>query len=170
MALRLEDEEARAYLDGYGLSSDANHMTGPDREGRGAARAMAAALREADAAPGDLDFVSLHGTATRYNDLMEALALRGLLGDRAEGVPVNSIKGTLGHTLGAAGLLEAVMVVRALEEQLIPPTVGHETLDPEIRLDVVHGAARPARLETVLSTSPGFGGLNAAVVLRRGRP
>src|SRR5205085_12242163 len=136
----------------------------------GAARAMDAAIREAGAGPETVDFVSLHGTATRYNDLMEAHGLHCVLGPRARAVPVNSIKGALGHTLGAAGLLEAVMAVRALEEGVIPPTAGHETLDPAIALDVVAGAARAARLEPVLSTSSGLGGLAAAVALRRGPP
>lgn len=167
---RARGARIRAYLDGYGLSSDANHMTGPDREGRGAARAMEAALREAGAAPGAIDFVSLHGTATRYNDLMESHGLHRALGAAAAAVPVNSIKGAVGHTLGAAGLLEAIMCVRALEEGLVPPTAGHQARDPAIALGVVAGAARRARLEAVLSTSSGFGGMNAAVVLRRGRP
>lgn len=155
----------RGYLDGYGLSCDAHHMTGPDRNGRGAARAMLHAIADAGLDPAGIDFVSAHGTATVFNDLMEARGLEGVFGDRAPAIPVNSIKGALGHTLGAAGALEAVMAVRILEEQLIPPTAGHEQLDPEIRLDVVHGAARRARVRAVLSTSSGFGGVNAALVL-----
>lgn len=155
----------RGFLDGYGLSCDAHHMTGPDRNGRGAARAMLHAIADAGLDPAGLDFVSAHGTATVFNDLMEARALEAVFGDRAATVPVNSIKGALGHTLGAAGALEAVMAVRILEEQLIPPTAGHEQLDPEIHLDVVHGEARRARVRAVLSTSSGFGGVNAALVL-----
>lgn len=158
----------RAYLDGCGLAADATHMTGPDREGGGAARAMQAALAQAGARAEDVDFVSLHGTATAFNDLMEAKALHAILGPRAAQVPVNSIKGSIGHTLGAAGLLEAVLCVRVLEEGFIPPTVGCMERDPEIDLCVVAGAGRGAAISTVLSTSSGFGGLNAAVVLRRG--
>ena len=155
----------RGFLDGYGLSCDAHHMTGPDRNGRGAARAMLHALADAGLDPLGIDFVSAHGTATVFNDLMEARGLEAVFGDRAAAVPVNSIKGALGHTLGAAGALEAVMAVRILEEQLIPPTAGHEQLDPEIRLDVVHCEARRAKVRAVLSTSSGFGGVNAALVL-----
>jgi 3-oxoacyl-[acyl-carrier-protein] synthase II len=165
---RRRGARVRAYLDGCGLSADATHMTGPDREGGGAGRAMRAALAQAGARPEDVDFVSLHGTATVFNDLMEARALHAVLGPRAAQVPVNSIKGSIGHTLGASGLLEAILCVRALETGFIPPTAGHVERDPEIDLCVVAGAGRAAPLATVLSTSSGFGGLNSAVVLRRG--
>ncbi|MFO0574050.1 MAG: beta-ketoacyl-[acyl-carrier-protein] synthase family protein [Polyangia bacterium] len=160
----------RAFLDGYGLSCDAHHMTGPDRNGRGAARAMLQAIADAALAPEAIDFVSTHGTATVFNDLMEARGLEAVLGGRGDRVPVNSIKGALGHTLGAAGALEAVMAVRALEEQCIPPTTGHHERDPQIHLDVVAGGVRRAPLRTVLSTSSGFGGVNAALVLQAGEP
>ncbi|MCS6915002.1 MAG: beta-ketoacyl synthase N-terminal-like domain-containing protein [Myxococcales bacterium] len=165
---RARGRRVRAWLDGYGVACDATHMTGPDREGGGAARAMAAALAEAGASPEEVDFVSLHGTGTRYNDLMEARGLASALGPRAATVPVNSIKGAIGHTLGAAAALEAVMAVRALEAQLVPPTAGLQVQDPEIPLRVVHEVPLRTRLETVLSTASGFGGLNAAVLLRRG--
>jgi 3-oxoacyl-[acyl-carrier-protein] synthase II len=157
----------RAWLDGYGNSADAVHMTGPDRQGRGAARAMAAALADAEAALDELAFASLHGTATQFNDLMEARALEQLLGDRAASLPVHSIKGAVGHTLGAAGALEALVCVRMLESGLAPPTAGHLERDPDIPLDIVAGAPRALTLPMVLSTSSGFGGTNAAVVLRR---
>jgi 3-oxoacyl-[acyl-carrier-protein] synthase II len=160
----------RAFLDGYGLSCDAHHMTGPDRNGRGAARAMLQAVSDAALTPEAIDFVSTHGTATVFNDLMEARGLEAVLGDRGGRVPVNSIKGSLGHTLGAAGALEAVMAVRALEEQCIPPTTGHGERDPQIHLDVVAGGVRRARIRTVLSTSSGFGGVNAALVLQAAPP
>jgi 3-oxoacyl-[acyl-carrier-protein] synthase II len=163
---RARGQRIRAHLAGAGLSCDANHMTGPDRQGRGAARAMQAALVDADLTAADIDFVSAHGTATLFNDQMEGLALASLFGARLADVPVNSIKGSIGHTLGAAGALEAVMAVRVLEEQCIPPTAGLERRDEKIRLDVVAGAPRAARVRTVLSTSSGFGGLNAAIVLR----
>ncbi len=164
---RRRGQRVRAYLTGCGLSCDANHMTGPDRQGRGAARAMFAALHDAGLSPQAVDFVSAHGTATGFNDAMEARGLELLLGPRSSAVPVNSIKGAIGHTLGAAGAIEAVMAVRALEEGLIPPTAGLQTRDPEIPLDVVTGVPRPSRLATVLSTSSGFGGVNAALILSR---
>jgi 3-oxoacyl-[acyl-carrier-protein] synthase II len=157
----------RAFLDGYGLASDAVHMTGPDREGRGAARAMRLALDDAACAPDELGFVSAHGTATAFNDLMEAKALHLALGGRAPSVPVNSIKSAVGHTLGAAGAIEALLCVRSLETGLIAPTPGLRELDPEIALDVVHDHARRAPLAAALSTSSGFGGANASLLFRR---
>jgi 3-oxoacyl-[acyl-carrier-protein] synthase II len=166
---RARGARVRAFLDGYGSAADAVHMTGPDREGRGAARAMRAALDDAGLAPGAVGHVSSHGTATVFNDLMEGKALALALGEHAGRVPVNSVKGALGHTLGAAGALEAVLCVRALETGLVPPTAGLVERDPEIPLDVVAGEARAVpSLDAVLSTSSGFGGTNAAIVLRRG--
>ncbi|MGZ3443634.1 MAG: beta-ketoacyl-[acyl-carrier-protein] synthase family protein, partial [Polyangia bacterium] len=155
----------RAFLDGYGVAADAVHMTGPDREGRGAARAMQAALADAGRAVGDVGYISAHGTATQFNDLMEAKALTLLLGARASSTPVNSIKSALGHTLGAAAALEALACVRTLETGLVPPTPGLVELDPEIALDVVHDQPRAVAPRVVLSTASGFGGTNAAVVL-----
>jgi 3-oxoacyl-[acyl-carrier-protein] synthase II len=155
----------RAFLDGYGVSADAVHMTGPDREGRGAARAMAAALSHAQLSPSEIGFVSAHGTATVFNDLMEHKALTQVFG--AQPPPVNSIKSAIGHTLGAAGALEAVLCVRTLETGLITPTPGLVELDPEIGLDVVRDQARMVNPRAVLSTSSGFGGTNAAIVLSR---
>ncbi len=157
-------QHIRAYLDGSGRSGDGRHMTGPDREGKGAARAMQAALADAGLDAADVDFVSAHGTATRFNDLMEAQALHAVFAARSASVPVNSIKGAIGHSLGAAGALEAVMAVRILEEQRIPPTAGHSQCDPNIALNIVSGAARAAKVRHVLSTSSGFGGLNAALL------
>ncbi|HEX2571042.1 MAG TPA: beta-ketoacyl-[acyl-carrier-protein] synthase family protein [Polyangia bacterium] len=164
---RARGARIRAYLEGSGDAADAHHMTGPDPEGGGAARAMSAALADANADPGEIDFVSAHGTATGFNDLMEARALGRVFGGRADRIPVNSIKSAIGHTLGAAGAFEALLCVRVLETGLIPPTPGLEELDPEIRLDVVRDVARRGDVRTVISTSSGFGGTNATVVLRR---
>jgi 3-oxoacyl-(acyl-carrier-protein) synthase len=161
---RARGARIRAFLDGYGVAADAVHMTGPDREGRGAARAMSAALADAGrGAAGDVGYVSAHGTGTPFNDLMEGKAFALVFG--AAPPPTNSIKSALGHTLGAAAALEALACVRTLETGLVPPTPGLETLDPEIALDVVRDSARAVRPRVVLSTASGFGGTNAAVVL-----
>jgi 3-oxoacyl-[acyl-carrier-protein] synthase II len=153
----------QARLLGVGAAADASHMTAPDREGRGAARAMQAALDDAGLAPAAVDFVSAHGTGTVYNDAMEAIALTRLFG--AKRVPVNSIKGAIGHTLGAAGAFEAVVCIGALAHGVIPPTAGLERVDPACAdVDLVHGAARERRLAVALSTSSGFAGANAALV------
>jgi 3-oxoacyl-[acyl-carrier-protein] synthase II len=156
----------RAYVAGSGAAADAVHMTAPDREGAGAARAMRAALEDAALAPGDVHFVSAHGTGTPYNDAMETVALTRVFG--AGRVPVNSIKGAVGHTLGAAGALEAVLCVRVLETGEVPPTAGLEDVDPACAtLDLVYGTPRRVAARAVVSTSSGFAGANAALVLTR---
>ena len=154
----------RARIAGVGAAGDAVHMTAPDREGRGAARAISAALVDAGLAPADVGFVSAHGTGTPYNDAMEAVAIGRVFG--AHRVPVNSIKGAIGHTLGAAGAFETVLCVAAMEAGLVPPTAGLEHVDPVCAgLDLVHGSARSTPVRVSVSTSSGFAGANAALVL-----
>lgn len=167
---RARGVEAEVEVLGTGLSADAVHMTAPARDGCGAARAMRAALADARVAAEEVDFVSAHGTGTVFNDAMEVAALRAVLGDRAGRVPVNGIKGAIGHTLGAAGAFEAILCVRVLRHGLIPPTVGCREIDPDNPLDVVRGAVRRADVRTALSTSSAFAGNNAAIVLRRIAP
>jgi 3-oxoacyl-[acyl-carrier-protein] synthase II len=150
---------------GHGSASDASHISAPDPQGRGLESAIRAALGAAGLAAADIDFVSAHGTATPLNDRIEAAVLKRVLGARADAVPVNSIKGSLGHTMGAAATLEAIMCLLAARDGLIPPTIGHEEPDPECAVDCVTGACRPARPRLMLSTSLGFGGCNAALVL-----
>ncbi len=163
---RARGARVRAFVGGVGAAADAIHMTAPDREGAGAARAMRAALDDAGVAPADVAFVSAHGTGTPYNDAMEAAALTRVFG--AGRVPVNSIKGAVGHTLGAAGALEAVVCARVLETGLVPPTAGLEDVDPACAsLDLVYGGSRRVDARAVVSTSSGFAGANAALVLER---
>jgi 3-oxoacyl-[acyl-carrier-protein] synthase II len=152
---------------GAGLAGDATHMTAPARDGAGAARAMRMAMADAGVAPSEVDFVSAHGTGTVYNDAMEMAAIERVFGEAAGRIPVNSIKGAIGHTLGAAGSFEAIMCAQILRTQVIPPTVGCEQLDPACHLDVVMGAARRQPVRTILSTSSAFAGNNAAIVVRR---
>jgi 3-oxoacyl-[acyl-carrier-protein] synthase II len=156
----------RARLTGYGAAGDAVHMTAPDREGRGAAHAMGVALAGAGCAPGAIGFVSAHGTGTPYNDAMEARALEAVFGRKR--VPVNSIKGAIGHTLGAAGAIEAVLCVEVLARGIVPPTIGLEVPAPECAaLDLVAAAPRAVDVAACVSTSSGFAGTNAALVLER---
>ncbi|MBI5482533.1 MAG: beta-ketoacyl-[acyl-carrier-protein] synthase family protein [Deltaproteobacteria bacterium] len=164
---RARGARARARLTGLGLADDARHMTGPDPEGRGAAQAMAAALADAGRTAAEVDFINLHGTGTSFNDLMERHAVWRLLGARTPAVPVDSIKGALGHTLGAAGAFEALLLCRVVAAGLIPPTVNTTVRDPAIDLDVVVGAPRRVPVRVALSTTSGFGGLNAALVVER---
>ena len=171
LLLAAADEGAREHaieVLGWGLSSDAHHLTGPDPEGRGLARAIEAALREAGLPADAVDAFNAHGTGTVFNDLMEAKALRLALGARADTIPVNSIKGAIGHCMAAAGAIEAVLCAGILERGLFPPTCGLEQPDPAIGLEgLVLGEARPGSYRTVLSTSSGFGGVNAAVLVGR---
>jgi 3-oxoacyl-[acyl-carrier-protein] synthase II len=150
---------------GHGSASDASHIAAPDAEGRGLEGAIRGALAAADVDIADIDFVSAHGTGTVLNDRIEGAVLRRVLGNRAGAVPVNSIKGALGHTMGAAAALEAIMCLLAGRDGWIPPTVGLEEPDPTWDLDYVRGACRAARPRRMLSTSLGFGGCNAALVL-----
>ncbi len=172
LALLVRERDLRGprlgTLLGYGSASDGFHIAAPEPEGRGLERAVRAALADADVAPRDVDFVSAHGTATLLNDRIETAALKRALGARAHQVPVNSIKGGLGHTMGAAAALEAFMCLLAAQRGLIPPTLHLEEPDPECDLDYVPGPARPRRPRIMLSTSMGFGGCNGAVVLEAG--
>lgn len=174
-ALVLESEEharrrgARiyAYLRGAGLSCDAHHMTAPHPEGAGALRAMRAALHDAQLPPEAVGYINAHGTGTPHNDAAESAAVRALLGARADKVPISSIKSMVGHTLGAAGAIEAVASVLALVDESLPPTVHLQTPDPAFGLDFILGAPRPARVEVVMSASFAFGGNNAVLVFSR---
>jgi 3-oxoacyl-[acyl-carrier-protein] synthase II len=157
----------RARVLGYGLTADAHHPTSGDPTGRPQARAARAALAMAGLAPSDLDYVNAHGTGTAGNDPIETRALRIVLGDDARTVPVSSLKGAVGHTLGAAGAIEASMTALALERQVIPPTANFTTARRGCDLDYVPGSARAAELNHGLSLNFAFGGNNAALVLGR---
>ena len=149
---------------GHASSSDGSHVAAPDPEGRGLAHAVRGALTAAGVGGDAVDFVSAHGTGTPLNDKIETAVLRRVLGARAAAVPVNSIKGALGHTMGAAATLEAIMCLLASRDGVVPGTAGYEEADPACDLDV-SGAARAARPRVSLSTSLGFGGCNAALVV-----
>jgi 3-oxoacyl-[acyl-carrier-protein] synthase II len=156
-----------AELRGYGASNDAYHMTQPRPDGRDAARAIVAALADAGAAPEEIDYVSAHASSTPLNEVAEASALRGALGEHAVRVPVSGTKGLHGHALGASGALEAAITVLALNRGVLPGTCNLATLDPAVDLNVLSDPlATEARL--ALSTSFGFGGMNAALLIARG--
>jgi 3-oxoacyl-[acyl-carrier-protein] synthase II len=171
-ALILESEEhakargvpIRGRVVGYGASNDAFHITEPDREGRGATAAMVNALRDAEAQPGDVGYVNAHGTSTPYNDKVETLALHAVFNGGAP--PVSSTKSAIGHLLGAAGAVEAVAALGAIERGLLPPTINYEEPDPECDLDYVPDGPREAPdLKLALSNSFGFGGQNACLAI-----
>ncbi|MFD9819581.1 beta-ketoacyl-[acyl-carrier-protein] synthase family protein [Streptomyces violascens] len=164
---RARDAAARgargyAHLVGFGASSDAHHATAPDPDGTGVTRALRTALADAGVAPDEVDHVNAHGTSTPMNDLTEARALHRVFGSRPA---VTSTKGVTGHTLAAAGAVEAAYTALALRHGVVPPTANVRTLDPGIAVDVVTGEARTKPLRVAVSTSLGFGGHNAALVL-----
>jgi 3-oxoacyl-[acyl-carrier-protein] synthase II len=160
---------ARIYAEllGYGVSCDAYHMTAPDPEGGGAALAMRRALEDAGVATAAVDYINAHGTATPANDSMETQAIKAVFGRRAYRLPVSSTKSMTGHTLGAAGAIEGVAAVLAIHQRFIPPTIHHQTPDPQCDLDFVTEGARSADINIVLSNSFAFGGNNTAVVFGR---
>ena len=155
--------EILAVVEGYGASADGFHLSAPDDEGRGAVRAMRAALERAGLEPASVDAINAHATATPAGDPVEALALRTVFGPMPP--PVSATKSTTGHLLGAAGALEAILSIRAIREQCLPPTANLEQVADGCELDHVVGKARPARVRRVLSNSFGFGGTNGCLIL-----
>ncbi|MFC3998992.1 beta-ketoacyl-[acyl-carrier-protein] synthase family protein [Nocardiopsis sediminis] len=162
---RARGARIRGRLAGYGASDDAHHITRPDPEGAGVARAISAALDDAGVGAAEVGHVNAHGTSTPLNDAAEARVLRRVIGDHAA---VTSTKGVVGHALGAAGAIEAVFTVLTLERGVIPPTANLEKQDPEIELDIVAGAPRPHTAEVAISNSFGFGGQNAVLAFTAG--
>jgi 3-oxoacyl-[acyl-carrier-protein] synthase II len=152
---------------GYGSSFDAYAVTKPDPEARGAARALEWALKEARLDCQDVDYINAHGTSTRLNDLMETTAVKRVFGEKARKLPLSSIKSMIGHLIGAAGAVEAAALALTLQEGVLPPTINQTTPDPECDLDYVPNSARDYSVSSGMSTSFGFGGQNAALVMRR---
>lgn len=150
---------------GYGASADAYHISAPAENGAGAARAMRLALADAGLTAADIDYINAHGTGTSLNDKSETAAVKTVFGDHAYSLPISSTKSVHGHLLGAAGALEAVVLVKALQANVLPPTINYETPDPECDLDYVPNTARPARLRAVMSNGFGMGGHNATIIL-----
>jgi 3-oxoacyl-[acyl-carrier-protein] synthase II len=160
---------ARVYAEvgGYGVSSDSFHMTEPDPAGTGQARAIRAALQDAAVAPQDVDYVNAHASSTELGDTTETVAIKAALGEEeARSTPVSSIKGAIGHCLGAAGAVEAAVTVLAIRDNIAPPTINYEDQDPSCDLDYVPNTARSAEINVALSNSFGFGGHNAVLLLR----
>ncbi len=157
-----------AELAGYGVSSDSYHMTEPDPAGDGQARAIHAALADAGVDAAEVDYVNAHASSTDLGDATETAAIKLALGDeKARAIPISSIKGATGHCLGAAGAVEAAATVLAVRDDIVPPTINYETVDPSCDLDYVPNEARRLPVRVALSNSFGFGGHNAVIVLRK---
>ncbi|KPV45369.1 beta-ketoacyl-ACP synthase II [Alicyclobacillus ferrooxydans] len=160
---------AKIYAEviGYGMSGDAFHVTAPEPEGAGARQAMTEALLDAGLQPTDVDYINAHGTSTDIGDKLETLAIKSVFGEHAYKLAVSSIKSMTGHTLGAAGGVEAVATIKTIQDSLIPPTINYETPDPDCDLDYVPNQARRATVNVALSNSFGFGGHNAVLAFRK---
>ena len=170
----LEDYEhakargARMYAEviGFGMSSDAYHITLPPADGEGARKCMAAAIKDAGIDVSDIDYVNTHGTSTPAGDIGETNGIKNALGDHARKVMISSTKSTTGHLLGAAGAAEAIFCALAIQDQVVPPTINLENQDPECDLDYTANVAREAKIRTTLSNSFGFGGTNGSLIFR----
>jgi len=154
-------------LVGYGMSSDAYHISAPCEDGDGAYRVMKKAIKDARIEPSAIGYINVHGTSTPQGDRVEVIAIKRVFGDHARALPISSTKSMTGHLLGAAGGLEAGITALALRDQVLPPTINYETPDPECDLDIVPNEARRVRLDYALSNSFGFGGTNGALVFKR---
>ena len=160
---------ARIYAElvGFGMNSDAYHMTAPSEDGEGAAECMRLALRMAGLNPEDVDYINAHGTSTPAGDIAETKGIKRAFGDQAYKLAVSSTKSMTGHLLGAAGGAEAIFTLLALRDQVAPPTINYDTPDPDCDLDYVPNVARPMKIDVAVSNSFGFGGTNGSLVFRR---
>jgi 3-oxoacyl-[acyl-carrier-protein] synthase II len=156
-----------AEITGYGMSCDAFHITAPDPDGDGAARAMIMALRDAKLNPQDVDYINAHGTSTKLNDKIETLAIKKVLGAHAKKVMVSSTKSMTGHLLGAAGGVEFIVCCLSIKDEVVPPTTNYEYPDPDCDLDYVPNTAREVKVNICLSNSLGFGGHNATLIVKK---
>jgi len=168
----LEHAKARgakiyAELIGYGSTTDAYHITSPSPDGEGGANAMARALRNANIKPEEVDYINAHGTSTHLNDAIETKAIKATFGEHAKKLMVSSTKGNTGHLLGGAGVLEAIISVKAINDSLVPPTINYKVKDEECDLDIVPNEPRKADIKVAMSNSLGFGGHNATIILRK---
>jgi 3-oxoacyl-[acyl-carrier-protein] synthase II len=149
------------------MSGDAYHITQPHPEGSGAIRAMQKAFRNAGMEPSQVGYINAHGTSTYYNDKLETAAIKHVFGDAAYRTPISSTKSMIGHSLGAAGAIEAVICLLAMRDGKLPPTINYEIPDPECDLDYIPNVARDAEVDLCLSNSFGFGGHNVALLLKK---
>ena len=163
------DRGAQIYAEigGWGVSADAYHLVQPHPEGVGAAKAMQRALDSAGVSLDEIDYINAHGTSTPINDKSETIAIKRVFGEKAYNIPISSTKSMVGHSLGASGALEAIVCINSINDRIMHPTINQEETDPDCDLDYVPNVAREADLDVVMSNSFGFGGQNAALVIKR---
>ena len=156
-----------AEIVGYGATSDAYHITSPSPDGEGAARAITRAIQDANIEPKDITYINAHGTSTHLNDAGETIAIKKALGEASKKVMVSSTKGNTGHLLGAAGGIEAVACVKAIEDNFVPPTINYKVPDEECDLDIVPNEGRNVEVQYAMSNSLGFGGHNSSIIFKK---
>jgi 3-oxoacyl-[acyl-carrier-protein] synthase II len=163
------DRGAKIYGEvvGYGTTCDAYHITSPEPSGEGAASSMRMAIADAGIKPEDISYINAHGTGTPYNDLFETRAIKSTFGDAAYKIPVSSTKSMTGHLLGAAGVIEAIICTKAINDSFVPPTINYKVPDEELDLDYVPNVGRSKELEYCLSNSLGFGGHNGTIIIKK---
>ena len=164
---RARNADILAELAGYAASADAFHVTAPDEQGRGGAKAIQLAMRSAGANPDEVGYISAHGTATQLNDVSETRAIKAAFGQTANQIPISSTKSMTGHMMGATGALEAIFCVQAIRQGILPPTIHYQTPDPECDLDYIPNDAREASVTLALDNAFGFGGHNAVLAVRK---
>ncbi len=152
---------------GFGATTDAYHITSPCPDGECGAKAMKRAIENAKITPDKIDYINAHGTSTHLNDLTETMAIKRAFGENANKVMISSTKGNVGHLLGAAGAIETIFCIKALEEQIVPPTINYKEKDEECDLDIVPNDIRKANLKIVMSNSLGFGGHNSSIIMKK---
>lgn len=164
-----EKRRARIYCEVAGTSmySEGFHMTAPQTDGSGMIISMESALKDAGISPSEVDYINAHGTSTNLNDFYETMAIKSVFGEYAMNIPVSSIKGAIGHTLAAGGVLEAIVCIKSIETGIIPPTINYDIPDSQLNLDYVPNNARVHKTDIVLSNSFAFGGRNATLIFRR---
>ncbi len=160
---------AKIYAEviGFGATTDAYHITSPEPEGNGGANAMKRAMEDANIKPKEIDYINAHGTSTHLNDTTETMAIKKAFGEASKKVKISSTKGNTGHLLGAAGAIEAIFCVKAIQDQIVPPTINYKEKDEECDLDITPNEIVKTKVETVMSNSLGFGGHNASIILRK---
>jgi 3-oxoacyl-[acyl-carrier-protein] synthase II len=156
-----------AEIVGFGMTCDAYHMTAPEPSGKQAARAISLALKDANVRPADIDYINAHGTSTPLNDKTESFVIKQVFGQNAYKIPISATKSMIGHLIGAAGAVELIATVLAMENQIIPPTINYEVPDPECDLDYVPNVSRKTQIVFALKNSFGFGGKNSALVIKK---
>jgi 3-oxoacyl-[acyl-carrier-protein] synthase II len=164
---RARGADILAEVAGFGMSSDAFHITAPAEGGTGAIQCMRAAINDAGLTPEDVDYINAHGTSTPYNDLNETLAIKSLFEEAAYKVAISSTKSMIGHLLGAAGGVEAIVAIKSVMEDRMPPTINYDDPDPECDLDYIPNKARDASVNVAISNTYGFGGTNATLAFRK---